>query len=213
MAGNGQAVLCAILFALETLAVKERLGIDIFAKCPDDSTIYGQENYGPRKYFPGGPRCTFRGIDLPCYMMYSPKGSITSTILVDILKFVDDRGVFPRLDKNPTPFLLLDGHDSQSKVPFLSYMNDPKHKWIVCIDCHNVTSLWQVRDCSEQNGCFEIYCGEHNRKMTSRRIEMGMYKLNLVRTNVIPIVNAAWKSLLQRQIQILKQYTIKDGGL
>ena len=64
-----------------------------------------------------------------------------------------------------------------------------------------------------KNGCFEIYFGERKRKLTSRRIEMGMYKLNLVRTNVIPIINTAWKSLLQRQIQILKQYTIKAGGL
>jgi len=209
-AGNGEPVLCAIIFASETLSAEERLGIDIFADCPEDSTMYNKENYGPGKYFPGGPRCTFRNIDLPCYVTCSPKGSITSTILADILKFIDDRKVFPRHDNNPTPFLLLDGHGSRLEIPFLSYINNPQHKWVVCIGCPNGTSLWQVGDSSEQNGCYKIYCAEHKRKITKKRIEMGLYRLNLLRTDVIPIVNAAWKKSFAKTSSNLK--AIQDRG-
>ena len=131
-------------------------------------------------------------------------------ILADILRYIDDRGVFPRLNNNPTPFLLLDGHGSRLEVPFLSYINDPTHKWIVCIGCPNGTSLWQVGDSSEQNGCYKIYCAEHKRKLTSKRIEMGINRLNLVRTDIIPIVNAAWKKSFAKTNSNLK--AIRDRG-
>ena len=175
--------------------------------------MYNKENYGPGKYFPGGPRCNFRNVDLPCYVTCSPKGSITSTILADILKFIDDRGVFPRHDNNPTPFLLLDGHGSRLEVPFLSYVNDQQHKWVVCIGCPNGTSLWQVGDSSEQNGCFKIYCAEHKRRLTSRRIEMGMYKLNLVCTDVIPIVIMHGRNHSRRLLQTSRPFKTEAGVL
>ena len=91
---NGEPVLCAIIFVSETISVEEQLGIDIFAKCPND-----------------------------------------------ILKFINNRGVFLRHNNNPTPFLLLDGHGFRFEVPFLSYVKNSQHRWVVCIGCPNVTSL------------------------------------------------------------------------
>ena len=114
--GTGEPVLCGVIFAAETLSVDERLGIDIFAQCKDDD-MFSNENYGPGKYFPGGPKCKFRGHEIPCYVTCSPKGSITSTILADMLKWIDDFGVFPRVPGGPTPFLLLDGHGYDWKFP------------------------------------------------------------------------------------------------
>jgi len=112
--------------------------------------------------------------------------------LSDMLRRIDQSGVFPRQPDQPTPFLLLDGHGSRLEVPFLSYINNPKHKWVVCIGVPNGTSLWQVGDSTEQNGCYKMYCSEYKTKLTSKKIEMGIFKLNLQRTDIIPIVNYAW---------------------
>jgi len=159
--GNGKPVLCAIIFAAETLSVEDRLGIDIFAKC--NGQMFSEENFGPGKYFPGGPKCKFNGCDIPCYVTASPKGSITSVILADMLKWIDDIGVYPREKNGPTPFLLLDGHGSRLELPFLQYVNDPAHKWIVCIGVPNGTSVWQVGDSNEQNGSYKMYCSQYKK--------------------------------------------------
>ena len=188
--GSGKPVMCAIIIAAETLSVEDRLGIDIFAECDED--ILSDANYGPGKYFPGGPRCTFNGTDIPCYINASPKGSITSDILADILKWIDDKGVYPRNENGPTPFLLLDGHGSRLEIPFLSYINDPSHKWVVCIGVPNGTSVWQVGDSNEQNGCYKMYSTQYKQMITKRRLDLGMFKLNIVRSDIIPIVNYAW---------------------
>jgi hypothetical protein len=128
-AGNGEAVLCAKIFASETLSPEERLEIDVFAQCPkEENEVFEEEFYGPGKYFPGGPKCGFRGKEIPCYVMLSPKDIITSEILTDILKSIDSLDVFPRNVGEPTPFLLIDGHGSRLEVPFLSYINNPNHK-------------------------------------------------------------------------------------
>ena len=206
--GTGEPVLCGIIFAAETLTVEDRLGIDIFAQCNDD--MFSNENYGPGKYFPGGPKCNFRGHQIPCYVTCSPKRSITSTILADMLKWIDDLGVFPRVPGGPTPFLLLDGHGSRLEVPFLKYINDVNHKWVVCIGVPNGTSIWQVGDSNEQNGTYKMYCGECKKMITSKRFEMGLFKMNLVRTDIIPIVNYAWQKSFANVANNLK--AIADRG-
>ena len=43
------------------LAAEERLGIDLFAPVPTNYNVFSKEYYGPGKYFPGGPKCNFRG--------------------------------------------------------------------------------------------------------------------------------------------------------
>ena len=90
-AGNSEPVLCVIIFASETLTVEERLGVDIHAPSPqDDDAMFSGDHYGPGKCFLGGPKCKFRGIDVPCYVTCSSKGNITSQILADVLKWLDD---------------------------------------------------------------------------------------------------------------------------
>ena len=69
---TSEPVLCGIIFIAETLSVEERLGIDFFVKCQDD--MFSKENYGPGKYFPGGPKCKFQGHKIPCYVTRSSKG-------------------------------------------------------------------------------------------------------------------------------------------
>ena len=156
------------------------------------------------------PKCKFRGQKIPCHVTCSPKGSITSTILADMLKWIDGHGVFPRVPGGPTPFLLLDGHGSRLEVPFLKYINDTTHKWVVCIGVPNGTSIWQVGDSNEQNGTYKMYCSEYKKMLTSKRFEMRMFKLNLVCTDIILIVNYAWKSSFDNVANNLK--AIADRG-
>ena len=82
----------------------------------------------------GGPTCTFMNKTIPCYIGTSPKASITSTMLADMLRTIDSYNFFDRSD-GTLPFLLLDGHHSRLELPFLNYIHEDPHKWIVCIAC------------------------------------------------------------------------------
>jgi len=59
-------------------------------------------------------------------------GSITSELLAKMLEHIDYYAE-PNQMNGMTPFLLLDGHGSHYKEPFLDYINDNKHKWKICI--------------------------------------------------------------------------------
>ena len=108
-------------------------GIDIFQEVEgnmsDDN--YFAKNSGRGKRFPGGPAFTYQGKEVPCLTRWSPKGSITSAILVDILAALDLLDVFYRT-AGDKPFLLLDGRGSRLKLSFLSYINRDAHPWVVC---------------------------------------------------------------------------------
>jgi hypothetical protein len=98
---------------------------------------------GKGKVAGGGPRCNFRGIDVPCLVQYSLHGGITPTILINCLKLMDDLKLFPRVD-NKKPFVLLDGHDSRFNLEFLKYIRDDSHPWSICIGVSYGTHLWQL---------------------------------------------------------------------
>ena len=133
--------MCAVIFASEILSPEERLGIDVFVSCPiGDNEVFGEEFYGGN-YFPGGPKYIFRGIEIPCYITLSPKGSITSEILADILKFIDSPDLFLRNVGGPTPFILFNGHGSRLELPFLSYINNPSHK-VGCFITKNFLAIY-----------------------------------------------------------------------
>ena len=68
-------------------------------------------NYSPGKYMPGAPVYHFNGKEIPAMIRWYESGSITSEILVDALKMLDELGIFP-CDDGMSPFLLLDGHSS-----------------------------------------------------------------------------------------------------
>ena len=113
------------------------------------------------------PYCSFWGHEIPCYATASPNGSITLEILRDILEHIDTIGVFTQASESLTPVLLLDGHGSRLQMPFLLYMNNLTHKWVVSIEVPNGISLWQVSDSAEQKACFK-YCNEYKQKLTPK---------------------------------------------
>jgi hypothetical protein len=115
-----------------------------------------RDNSGPGKAFPCAPTCQFWGRDVPALIACSPRASITSNILKQALKPLNDLGIYEQEPGGYIPFLLLDAHDSRLQVPFLRYVNDDAHKWKVCIGLPNGTGKLQVGDSSEQNGQYKV---------------------------------------------------------
>lgn len=73
-----------------------------------------------------------------------------------MLNAIDSHDVFGRSENNGVPFLLLDGHGSRTRLPFLEYITNQDHPWMVCIGVPYGTHIWQVHDSSELNGTFKI---------------------------------------------------------
>jgi hypothetical protein len=103
----------------------------------------------------GGPVCHFNRVEGPCFVCCTKKSGITLELLVEMLKTIDSYKLFD-LSNGSLPFLLLDGHHSQTRLPFLDYVNSDEHKWMVCIRVPYATHLWEVADSSEMNGSFKI---------------------------------------------------------
>jgi hypothetical protein len=73
--------MCAIIFKSEQhireIPVNWKTGIDLTVDNADDL----------EKVAAGGPTCTYLGKEIPCFYGTSPKASITSELLADMLKF------------------------------------------------------------------------------------------------------------------------------
>ncbi len=106
ISGTGEPVLCSIIFKSEQdisqIPINWKLGIDL--------TVEGTDADDMTKVAKGGPTCFYRGKEIPCFYGTSPKASIMSQLLADMLKFLDTLGVYNRTVAHP--FLLLDGHHS-----------------------------------------------------------------------------------------------------
>ena len=195
---SGDPVMCVVIF---TGTRENRLwetGIDAFAETEGrvSDADYFEKNSGKNKRFPGGPTCTCQGKEVPCLTRWSPSGSITSAILVDILSTLDHIGVFDR-SNGKVPFLLLDSHGSRLRLDFLRYINDPKHLWVVCFGVPYGTGLWQVGDSSQQNGAHNMASGEFKAKLI-RRKETMMMLITIEPHEIILIINYAWKKSFAR---------------
>ena len=79
---NGEPVLSLFIIAGIREEFCVETGIDPTAISTGDTTDedFFDKNFGPGKLYPGGPTCTFKGKDIPCMVMWSPKGGITSPI-------------------------------------------------------------------------------------------------------------------------------------
>jgi hypothetical protein len=140
----------------------------------------------------GGPNCTYKGIEIPCFVGYLPNASITSQMLASILEVINQSGVFDREDGSP-PFLLLDGHNSRFGLPFLKYIHDERHKWTCCIGVPHGTHLWQVTDSSAMNDNFKLVLTKAKRELLS--FQARKYTLRFVQT----LVRKVWKASFAKE--------------
>ena len=145
---------------------------------------------------------------MPCLTRWSPKGSITSDILIDILATLDRFKVFDR-SNGKLPFLLLDGHGSRFALNFLAYVTNKEHEWCVCIGVPYGTSLWQVGDSSEQNGAYKMALSRKKELLVELK-EQKMMKPTIESYKIIILINYAWDHSFARPLSNKK--AIADRG-
>jgi hypothetical protein len=202
-AATGDPILVAVILKSERNAddvpINWKLGIDwtkikAMTRAGEGITIEEPEGLydGYEGAMCGGPVCTFRGKCLPCFVATLKKVSITSQLLADMLKAIDDSGVYERVPGGPIPFLLLDGHHSCLEVPFLDCIFSEDHKWLVCIGVPYAMHYWQVADSSELNGTYKM---ELTRAKEAHFQAKPPGHKGWSSTDIIPLVNTAYPLL------------------
>ena len=191
---TGEPKMCIIILEGKYPKGHIEAGIDISVTPTGDNTKpeFILNNSGPGKYYPGGPECTFKGKKVPAFIRWHESASITTQILVEALTTLDSYQLFHRTN-TVKPFLMLDGHKSRLELPFLQYINTPRDHWVVCIGVPYGTALWQVGDSKEQNGSFNIAMYRAKKDLLEKKDEIGMHDDGLVDTDLMPLINAAWK--------------------
>lgn len=104
----------------------------------------------------GVPKRRYNGKEIHCFVCSSPNNSIKSGLLAMMLQQIYELGVFSQSEEEGVPFLLLDGHRSRTRLPFLEYITKPENRWVVFICVLYGTHIWQVHDSSELIGTFKI---------------------------------------------------------
>ena len=112
-AATGETVLYIFILAAKSLSITDVKGFDYRASILYDSSNTMEKNMGEGKALTRLSVCKFRWILIPGLMCMSPKGSISSEILTEALKYLDQLNVFEQHQDGPTPFVLLDGHGSR----------------------------------------------------------------------------------------------------
>ena len=68
----------------------------------------------------------------------------------------------------------------------------------MCIGVPYGTALWQVGDSKEQNGSFNIAMYRAKKDLLEKKDEIGLHDDGLVDTDLIPLINTAWKASFAR---------------
>ena len=199
---TGEPVLCVVIIEGETRNLLVETGVVLDAQEESDdvvdmdllSTI--QMN---NEKFPGGPTCEYKGKKLPCMVRWTKSGGMTSKILTEILETMDDIGLFCEARKNGIkPYLLLDGHQTRFELDFVEYIHSNKHPWTVCIGVPYGTGLWQIGDSAEQNGSWKMQMKKEKKLLVEKRLAEGNGNLEILPTDIIPLVNASWSQSFAR---------------
>ena len=197
---DGHPLMCVILLTGKKRDLMVETGIDTSATEPvvgdietDGQYEFFKNNFGKGKLFPSGPKCVYKSKDVPCFVRFCDKGGMSGEILTEIFKTLDDLELFKKdREEGKIPFMLLDGHQSRFDLDFLKYINTYPHRWNVCIGVPYGTALWQVGDSSEQNGRFNINLTEIKARLLQSRIDQLQHAMQLVRTDIIPLVNMSY---------------------
>ena len=211
-AGTGDIIMCAVIMKSESnnknVPPSWRWGIDMTKNVETGRTEAETWNLNCKNdVCKGGPVCFFNGAELPTFVCSSPSASITSKLLVQMFQEMDKRNLFERSPELGTPFVLIDGHQSRTSLPFLRYVNDPLTAWRACIGVPYGTHIWQPHDSSELNGTFKVAL--YKAKQNYLR-EKPATRKNFVSSDIIPILNRCWDGTLNNQRFALK--SIRERG-
>jgi len=191
---TGELVMYVAILAGVVEALNIEPGIDLFADALNDCTPdkYCCVNREKGEKIPGGPSCFFREQSILYFICWSPKGSMTSEILVELIVELDIREFVNRSNNSIKPFLLLDGHDSRLKISFLQYINNPATEWCVCLGVAYCTSYWQVGSSKQQNGSYKIALNKAKQELVRKKEKFGL-KATIEKTDIMIILNNAWR--------------------
>jgi hypothetical protein len=125
-----------------------------------------------------------------CFVAWTPKGLITSALLAEMLKKMNDLELFDCSD-GIAPFLLLDGHGSRFELPFVEYIHGDR-EWTVCIGVPYGTSLWKVGDSKQQNGQYKDISKEGKEEILTIKTKHGLI-FTIIKQDEMLIVGYAWE--------------------
>lgn len=154
---SGRLRCLAVIFKGEKLSPSLVLGCDVFADWDDDDYI---SNFGPGKRYPSLPIHDHEGNDVPVVFAATPNASMTSTVLMQVFKKMDEKGISKReYDSNGKlvkyPVVILDGHVSRMGEDYLVYINEDKTYWGCVLGAPYGTAIYQFHDDKRQNGRFK----------------------------------------------------------
>jgi hypothetical protein len=186
--------MCAVILEGKVMHPEVIPGLDLFAtKEGDDSDpAFVANSTGRGKMYPCGPVCHFKRKQVPCMVSSTDSGSITSELCVSFLEYMDKLELLPRIDGLKL-FLLLDGNGSRLELPFLQYVNDPNHQWIVCVGVPFGMSYWQVGDSLEQNGSYKMALTRSNKELVLKTQQACFNNARIETYKIIIILNPAWE--------------------
>jgi hypothetical protein len=198
---KGEPVMCVIIIEGKQRQLEVELGLDYSAHLEGsaEDPDFIKKNTGVGKRFPGGPKCMFRGKEVPCFVRFHESGGITGELLLQIFKTLEYHELFHDARANgKTPFVLMDGHGSRFYLPLVQYLNAPSSKYCMSIGVPYGTSFWQVGDSEEQNGSFKIATYHAKEEILKERENLMIDDVGIVPSDIIPIINYAWKKSFAR---------------
>ena len=144
-----------VIFAAKDVSPEWSLGIDIFAELDPEDDI----NIGPGKRHPGLSLLSADGKEIPVLFAANPKASMTSTILKETFKKMDELGItqhgVDEYGKTYRPAAVVDRHISRMGEDFLHYVNEAATHWEVNLGASYGTEYWQLHNDRRQNGAFK----------------------------------------------------------
>jgi hypothetical protein len=198
--GLGEPVCCAVIFkskqTRDKIPIYWKLGIDRTMAFKGDPTNADDiaDNMDNHNNMTGGPNCYIGNKVVPSYYGCSPNASITGEMLHEILLHIDENGAIDRTN-GKLPVLLCDGHHSRYNEHFQNYIHGEGHKWKVVIGVPYGTHVRQVADSSQLNGCFKMALTKAKRNY---RLKVVDEKKDFVATDIVPLLNYAWKHSFAR---------------
>ena len=76
-------------------------------------------NVGSVKYHPGGPTCTYKGVEVPCIVEFSEVEGILGNNITDVLRHLDDLTLYKNDRENGIiPAMLVDGNGNSFDLGF-----------------------------------------------------------------------------------------------
>jgi hypothetical protein len=214
-AGTGEPIMCSIILKseklIEDIPLGWSMGVDMSKNIETGETTVEtyRKNYDNGAMI-GGPVCRFNGKEIPCFVCCSPNASITSDLLASMLEEIDKYNVFPRSEEEGMPFLLLDGHGSRTRLPFLRYITNPAHRWKVCIGVPYGTHLWQPHNSTELNGTYKIKLFKEKHLYLMQK-PIGK-RDSFLTTDIIPLLNRIWEDSLGNRRKAKKAIVERGWG-